>query len=96
MGSKLCATKLRELCVLCERKNSPANLKRSFSHGGCVLFLMRVRSFSHRKSQKNRTHRVHRRSWPLPLPLPQREGRDHRDTPIEWILASLCPLMAVL
>ena len=31
------------------------------------------------------------KSWPLPLPLPKREGRDHRDTPIEWMLAvTLC------
>ena len=32
MGSKLCAKKLRELCALCERKNSPASL-------AIVLFL---------------------------------------------------------
>ncbi len=36
---EMCAKNLRELCALCERKNSPANLKRYFSHGGCVLFL---------------------------------------------------------
>ena len=27
MGSKLCATKLRELCVLCERKNPQREIK---------------------------------------------------------------------
>jgi len=38
-GLEMCAKRLSELCALCERKNSPANLKRFFSHGGCVLFL---------------------------------------------------------
>ena len=32
-------------------------------------------------------------SWPLPLPLPRREGRDHRDTPIRRTKASCCPLL---
>jgi len=36
---EMCAKRLSELCALCERKNSPENLKRYFSHGGCVLFL---------------------------------------------------------
>ena len=31
--------------------------------------------------------------WPLPLPLPRREGRDHRDTPIRRTKASCCPLL---
>ena len=38
-GLELCAKKLRELCALCERKASPATLKRSFPRGGYVLFL---------------------------------------------------------
>ena len=33
------------------------------------------------------------KNWPLPLPLPQREGSDHRDTPIEWMEASLCSFL---
>ena len=33
-----------------------------------------VCSFSHRRTQKNRTHRVSERWWPLPRPLPRREG----------------------
>ena len=31
-------------------------------------------------------------SWPLPPPLPKREGRDHRDTPMGWMWANCCPL----
>ena len=31
------------------------------------------------------------RWWPLPLPLPQREGRDYRDTPITRVYASVYP-----
>ena len=39
VGSKLCATKLRELCALCERKTSPARCLCVVSYSGCVLFL---------------------------------------------------------
>ena len=31
--------------------------------------------------------------WPLPRPLPRREGRDYRDTPIRRTKASCCPLL---
>ena len=53
VGSRLCAKMLSELCALCERKNSPANLKRSFSHGGCVLFLTE----KHRWTEHTKAHR---------------------------------------
>ena len=36
---EMCAKNLCELCALCERKTSPAILKRPFSYSGCVLFL---------------------------------------------------------
>ena len=52
-GLEMCAKKLRDLRVLCERKNSPANLKRSFSHGGCVLFLTDL----HRRTEHTAFHR---------------------------------------
>ena len=39
MGSKLCAKMLSELCVLCERKNSPAFCLCVVSYSGSVLFL---------------------------------------------------------
>ena len=54
-----------------------------------TLSLKEDLSFSHRRTQNNRTHRVQKDdgpspfpSWPLPLPLPRREGRNHRDTPM--------------
>ena len=47
------------LCVLGKRKTFPTSLQ-------C--------SFSHRKTQMNRTHRISERWWPLPRPLPRREG----------------------
>jgi len=50
---EMCAKRLSELCVLCERKNSPANLKRSFSHGGCVQFLTE----KHRRTEYTGFHR---------------------------------------
>ena len=60
---------------------------------------------SHRFSQMNRGLSANREStqrdsgpspfpnWPLPLPLPRREGRNHRDTPIRRTKASCCPLL---
>ena len=33
------------------------------------------------------------KNWPLPRPLPRREGRDHRDTPIRRMKASFCSLL---
>ena len=39
VGSKLCAKMLRELCVLCERKNSPAWEKNLPPHVSNILFL---------------------------------------------------------
>ena len=68
----------------------------------CVL-IERVRTISHRVTQKNRTHKGQKDdghypfpSWPLlsssagpsPDPSPEGKGSDHRDTPIEWMLAS--------
>ena len=53
VGSKLCAKKLRELCGLCERKNSPRTLKRPFSYSGCVLFLTDL----HRWTEYTKGHR---------------------------------------
>ena len=44
---------VREKNVLCERKNSPTNLKRSFPHGGCVLFLTEL----HRRTEHTKAHR---------------------------------------
>ena len=60
VGSK-CAPKtsvnsvrsVREKNVLCERRNSPTNLKRSFPHGGCVLFLTE----EHRRTEHTKAHR---------------------------------------
>ena len=75
----------------------------------CVL-IERVRTISHRVTQKNRTHKGQKDdghypfpSWPhtlpqlatipspagpSPDPSPEGKGSDHRDTPIEWMLAS--------
>ena len=38
-GLEMCAKNLRELCALCERKNSAASLIGLISYRGCVLFL---------------------------------------------------------
>ena len=53
MGSKLCAKKLRELCVLCERKNSPACCLCVVSYSGSVLFLTE----EHRRTEHTKAHR---------------------------------------
>ena len=50
---KMCAKNLRELCALCERKNSPAILKRLFSYRGYVLFLTE----EHRRTEHIKLHR---------------------------------------
>ena len=44
--------------------------------------LERVRSFSHRFTQKNRTHRGQKNSGPSPCPSPEGKGSNHRDTPM--------------
>ena len=67
----LCARNVRQkapwtLCALWEKKLP------SESHASHLI--ARVRSISHRRTQKNRTHRVSERWWPLPRPLPRREG----------------------
>ena len=49
-GLEMCAKRLSELCALCERKNLPSEL--------FVCYLIEwVCSISHRKTQKNRTHK---------------------------------------
>ena len=52
-GLKTCAKMLCKLCGLCERKNSPASLKRPFSHWGCILFLTDL----HRWTEHTKFHR---------------------------------------
>ena len=75
-GLEMCAKKLRELCALCERKNfqwTNACAKNALLNLwvlweiihpsdllGCHL-IARVRSLSHRVTQKNRTHKVAQR-----------------------------------
>ena len=56
-GLETCAKRLSELCALCERKKYPLWEKElsSDSHGSYLN--QRVRSISHRKTQKNRTHK---------------------------------------
>ena len=70
VGSKLCAKMISELCALCERKNLPCESHRPY-------LIEWVRTFSHRFTQMNRTHRGQKDSgpspfpsWPLPRPLP--------------------------
>ena len=52
-GLKLCAKNLRELCVLCERKNSPASCLCVVSYSGCILFL----TDEHRRTDFTKVHR---------------------------------------
>ena len=53
VGSKLCAKMLRELCVLCERKNSPAWEKNLPPHVSNILFLTE----EHRRTEHTNFHR---------------------------------------
>ena len=53
VGSKLCAKMLRELCVLCERKNSPAWEKNLPPHVSNFLFLTE----KHRWTEYTKAHR---------------------------------------
>ena len=50
-----------------------------------ILSLTEDPSFSHRRTQMNRTHRVHKDSGPSPFPSPEGKGSDHRDTPMGWM-----------
>ena len=62
------------LCALWEIK-LPSNSQAFF-------LTWRVRSISHRFTQKNRTHRVQKDDGPSPFPSPEGKGSDHRDTPM--------------
>ena len=44
-----------------------------------------VRTFSHRFTQMNRTHKGQKDSGPSPDPSPEGKGSDHRDTPMGWM-----------
>ena len=54
------------LCDICERRYSPAKLKHHFSHWGYVLFLT--------ENTEEQNTQGSERWWPLPRPLPRREG----------------------
>ena len=54
-----------------------------------------VHSISHRKTQKNRRQRVSERWWPLPLPLPRREGAWSPRYPCELDVGCLLPLIGI-
>ena len=59
MGSKLCAKKLRELCALCERKNSPACFKNvlSLTELTDLIELFGAQFRAHRRPPAYRVHR---------------------------------------
>ena len=52
------------------------------SNSQAFFLTWRVRSISHRFTQKNRTHRVQKDDGPSPFPSPEGKGSDHRDTPM--------------
>ena len=52
-GLEMCAKNLRELCALCERKNSPATCMSLILSRGCVLFLTE----KHRRTEHTAFHR---------------------------------------
>ena len=52
-GLEMCAKNLRELCALCERKNSPATCMSLILSRGCVLFLTDL----HRRTEHTVFHR---------------------------------------
>ena len=83
MGSN-CAPKCSVNSVRSVRDKTPQRVSQLF--------------FFSQSTQMNRTHKVQKDdgpspvpSWPLPRPLPKREGRDHRDTPITRVYASVYP-----
>ena len=47
-----------------------------------TLSLKEYLSFSHRRTQMNRTHRVQKDDGPSPFPSPEGKGSNHRDTPM--------------
>ena len=56
-------------------KTTPSTLSTFVYHDLQGAFFLIVGTFfSHRFTQMNRTHRVQWRWWPLPRPLPRREG----------------------
>ena len=67
MDSKQCAKMLSELCALCERKKSPANLIGLISSSGCVLFLTE----EHRRTEHTK---VQKDDGPSPFPSPKGRG----------------------
>ena len=67
-----------------------------------VLLIQRVRSISHRKTQKNRIHRGQKNSgpspvpsWPLPRLLPQREGEWSPRYPYGLDVGCFCLLIGI-
>ena len=58
---EMCAKRLSELCALCERKKYPSRKKKLPSESHRYFLIERVHSFSHRKTQKNRTHSIPQR-----------------------------------
>ena len=60
-GLEMCAKNLRELCALCERKNSPVWEKNSPTELLVCHLIGWVHSLSHRITQKNRTHKISQR-----------------------------------
>ena len=61
----------------------------------CVL-IERVRISSHRKTQKNRTHKGQKDDGPSPFPSPEGKGSDYRDTPIRRMCVSFYYLTGCL
>ena len=52
--------------------------------------------FFSQRTQMNRIHSGQKDSGPSPGPSPEGKGSDHRDTPMERMLASLCPLLVMI
>ena len=58
---EMCAKRLSKLCALCERKKYPSRKKKLPSESHRHFLIERVHSFSHRRTQKNRTHSIPQR-----------------------------------
>ena len=72
--SKHALKDLRELCVLCERKKYSL-WEKDFPNGSTYLSILSRGQFSFSQSYtEEQNTQAHRRWWPLPLPLPRREG----------------------
>ena len=97
MRKKIC-----EICEFCERKKYPTWEIKLPNESHRPYLIEWVRSFSHRFTQMNRTPREQKDSgpspdpsWPLPRPLPRREGEWSPRYPYGLDVGCFCLLIGI-